>query len=230
VPVKIVDRATLGASSTVIPSNSGDFIQLPVGASRPRRIMFPIYFDGVGHGSETSQAVCYTDDYTTGISGWTVGGVAYTTTRNPSENALTFRPDGSLIMTVREATGTNRYYTESTDGGETWAAYAELSSFTATTCNASMLQTDPTGAVGASGVVYWNGPTASGRAGFQMKRSLDGGLTYPSTILPFVSTELNAYNSTKLISAALSTIALATEQASVQNTDDTVHLRLMKVA
>lgn len=176
-PVKFLDKSVfIGAGNGFVATGENSTIfQTDTG-----RVYFSLNANNQNH------YACWTDDFATGGDGsgenWTYSTTPVTSTSGGfgtlSEPALSFWPDGTLVMTLRNTGGGDNPYSTSTDGGVTFAV-AQLIGGDNTTWNVNvgLVQADPDGTTGTYGRLVYARSTLNGRTGHKVQSATDAALT-----------------------------------------------------
>lgn len=166
---KIFDASTAGLTY-LFPSPGGDYLILPPSHSvAPGRIVLSCYANGNRIGS------LYSDD--DGAT-WTLGTLLTYAAPGATETTLALWPDGTLVTTIRRATGVgnNRAWAKSVDGGVTWVDQGTIPNIaTVGDCDssASTVQLDPSGLTSTQGRIALAHATTGNRLGFQIGYATD---------------------------------------------------------
>lgn len=155
----------------LVPGCSGKILQIPAGPNAGR-LLTTIYTSG---GNIRS---IYSDD---SGSTWLAGTPLVTTGYTGSESSITYRSDGSLIMSFRATDTYTDMRATSTDGGVTWTLSGPVAGWVAGTCARSMISLNYGGPADGPEHIVWQGPATSGstlRENIVVRLSYDGGATY----------------------------------------------------
>lgn len=159
---------------------SGLLLTLPPYAKRVLTCGTTIYHDHPVAPMPRGGAVTFSDD---GGASWVISQVwtAVPGGATPAECQMAELRNGSVLATLRDEQHPRppcfcRMTSRSDDGGLTWSPLAFVPSLVEPVCSAGMLQT-------AAGLFFSNPASTTARVNITVRKSLDGGNTWPQSLL-----------------------------------------------
>lgn len=219
---KIIDSSTIG-STFLFPSPGGDYVILPPNHPiAPNRIVMSCYADGNRVGA------IYSDNFG---STWTLGTLLTYAAPGATETTLAMWPDGTLVMTLRRATGvgSNRAWAKSVNGGVSWVDQGVIPNITPDCdSSASTVQLDPSALTGAQGRIAMSHSRVGNRTAFQISYATDNTMELRTPLKPVDQRRYFGYSGLRSLFGG-EYLACAVEYGHASsNLDDSVCLMVLK--